>query len=134
MKKINIATVKDKEVVDITDKVNDLLSKSRVKSGLCHLFLPHSTAGLTTAFVSPEKELELIDTLDVVIPHFIDPTKKHEHSHVASRLPDHVVSSFLGTSIAIPVADGRLALGEFQRAVLVELNGPRKRTVVLYYD
>lgn len=134
MKKLSITTTKNKEVVDITDKINKLLVENQAKDGLCHLFVPHSTVGLTTAFVSPENELDLIDSFDIVMPHILSPTRKHEHSHIASHLPDHVVSSFLGSSLVIPVVDGKLALGEFQRAVLVELNGPRKRTVVLYYD
>lgn len=134
MKKISITTRKAKELVDITDNVNKELGKSKKISGLCHLFLPHSTAGLTTAFISTEKELELIDAFEVSVPHFINATKKYEHSHMRSSLPDHIISSFLGTSLALPIIDRKLALGEFQRVVLVELNGPRTRTVMLYYD
>lgn len=133
-KKINITTTKGKEVVDITDKINKALTKSKARHGLCHLFLPHSTIGLTTAIISPEKELDLIDMFELPLQHVINQRQKHEHSHVTSRLPDHIISSFLGTSLAIPVVNGKLALGEFQRVILVELNGPRKRTVMLYYD
>lgn len=134
MEKINITTTKDKEIVDITDELNTTLVKNKTKDGLCHLFLPHSTAGLTTALINPERELDLIDAFDVALPHVTDPRQKHEHSHIAARLPDHIISSFLGTSLAIPIVDGKLALGEFQRVVLVELNGPRKRDVYVNYD
>lgn len=134
MEKINITTTKDKEVVDITDKINEVLAKSKTKDGLCHLFLPHSTAGLTTALISPDSELDLIDAFDVAVPHITNQIHKHEHSHIVSRLPDHIISSFLGTSLAIPFENGKLALGEFQAVVLVELNGPRKRTVMVSYD
>ena len=95
--------------------------------------MPHSTAGLTTGYLHADKELDLIDALDVVLPHHAIVGRRYEHSHIASRLPDHIISSFLGISLAIPIVDGKLALGEFQRIVLVELNGPRKRTVVLHY-
>ena len=134
MMKINITTTKDKELVDITDGINEMLAQSKKRNGLCHLFLPHSTAGLTTALISPENELDLIDAFDVVLPHVSSQSHKYEHSHIISRLPDHIISSFLGTSLAIPFENGKLALGEFQAVVLVELNGPRKRTVLLYYD
>lgn len=134
MEKITITTSKKKQIVDITDKINKVLVKSKAKDGLCHLFLPHSTAGLTTACLRADKELDLIDALDVVLPHHTIMGSRYEHSHIPSRLPDHIISSFFGTSLAIPVASGKLALGEFQRIVFVELNGPRKRTVLLYYD
>ncbi|MEK7605910.1 MAG: secondary thiamine-phosphate synthase enzyme YjbQ [Patescibacteria group bacterium] len=134
MKKISVTTTKDKEVVDITDEINTVLTKSKTKDGLCHLFLPHSTAGLTTALISSENELDLIGVFDIALPHITNQRHEHEHSHIMSRLPDHIISSFLGTSLAIPIKNGVLALGEFQRVVLVELNGPRKRTVMLYYD
>lgn len=65
MKKISITTTKDKQVVDITDKINNELVKSKTKDGLCHLFLPHSTAGLTTALISAESELDLIDAFNI---------------------------------------------------------------------
>ncbi len=133
MEKINITTTKDKEIFDITDAINKVLVKSKRKEGLCHLFLPHSTAGLTTALISSERELDLIDAFDVALPHFTEFGRKHEHSHLKTRLPDHIISSFLGTSLTIPIVNGELAIGEFQRVVLVELNGPRKRTVTVNY-
>jgi secondary thiamine-phosphate synthase enzyme len=134
MKEISISTIKIREIVDITDEINKVLKQNNVQKGLCHLFLPHSTAGLTTAIISSENELDLIDAFEVALPHFTDPVRKHEHSHIASRLPDHIISSFLGTSMAIPIEDNRLALGQFQRLVMVELNGPRKRTVLINFS
>ncbi len=134
MEKISITTSKKKQIVDITDKINRVLAKNKIKTGLCHLFLPHSTAGLTTAYLQADKELDLIDALDVVLPHHTIVGRRYEHSHIPGRLPDHVISSFLGPSLAIPIVDGKLALGEFQRAILLELNGPKKRTIMLYYD
>ncbi len=134
MEKIYINTTKNKEVVDITDHVNKIIAGKKKKEGICHLFLPHSTAGLTTAIVNQNSELDLIDAFDVALPHFREFGRRYEHSHIYTRLPDHIVSSFLGTSLAIPVIDRKLALGEFQRVVLVELNGPRKRTLWIHYD
>lgn len=134
MEKIGITTTKDREIVDITDEINKFLTRNNKKNGLCHLFLPHSTAGLTTAFIGSENELDLIDAFSVTMPHLSDPLRKHEHSHITSRLPAHIISSFLGTSMTVPVDAGGLALGEFQRLVLVELNGPRKRTVFINFN
>lgn len=135
MEKIIIKTKKKKELVDITDKLYKIIAKNKIsRNRLCHIFLPHSTAGLTTAYLNPESELSLIDAFDIMLPHFIDSTKKHEHSHIQGRLPDHIVASFLGPSLEIPVVADKLALGEFQRVVIVELNGPRERTVIVSCD
>lgn len=134
MEKIYVESKKNKEILDITDKVNEIIKESKKENGLCHLFLPHSTAGLTTSLIQPENGLDLIDAFDVMLPITTDGSNKHLHSHITSRLPDHVISSFLGISLVIPIENEKLALGEFQRIILVELNGPRKRTVVVYYE
>lgn len=134
MEKIYIHTTKNKEVVDVTDSINKILASKKKEEGICHLFLPHSTAGLTTAIVNPNSELDLIDAFDIALPHFREFGQRYAHSHIYTRLPDHIVSSFLGTSLAIPVINKKPVLGEFQRVVLVELNGPRKRTLWIHYE
>lgn len=134
MKKLSITTKKGKGIVDITDRINELLTKTHIKKGFCHLFLPHSTAGLTTAYLSPQSELDLIDAFDVMIPHFTQPRQKYEHSHIVGHLPDHIIASFLGASLAIPIQNGQLLLGNYQRVVVVELNGPKKRKVLISFD
>lgn len=135
VKKITIKTKNKKELVDITDELYKIIDKDKTgRAKLCHIFLPHSTAGLTTAYLNPESELDLIDAFDVIIPHTINPLQKHDHSHALGTLPDHIVASFLGTSLTIPIVDGKLALGGFQRVVVVELNGPRERTVMVSCD
>lgn len=135
MKDITVKTKKRKELVDITEKIYEVLAKDKIaEKKLCHLFLPHSTAGLTTAYLSSESELSLIDAFDVILPHPGSPLQKHNHSHILGTLPDHIIASFLGPSLTIPIIAGKLALGEFQRIVIVELNGPRERTVLLNYD
>jgi len=66
----------------------------------------------------------------VAVPKDETPRLKHEHSHLAMHMPAHFIASFLGPSLVLPYEKGKLVLGEYQRVVLVELNGPDKREVL----
>lgn len=132
MEKIIIETQKTKEIIDITDQLNKLLKKHPLKERFCHLFLMHTTAALTTAYLDPESELDVFETFQTAIPiSLASRYQEHEHAHFTTRLPSHIIASFLGPSLSIPVKDGKLLLGKLQRAVLVELNGPRTREILV---
>lgn len=131
---ITVHTAKTKEVVDITNDVDVMLKRHSVENGICHFFIPHTTAALATAYLDPERELELIGAFEVVLPHPRRIGREHEHTHVTGRVPDHVMASFLGSSLSIPVSGRKLALGEFQRVVLVELQGPETREVRIMFE
>lgn len=125
MKKIFIETKKAKEVVDITDEISEALPK---KDGLCHLFLAHTTAALTTADLDPGTDLDMLDAFEEIIPKL-----DYRHPHDPSHVPDHILSSLIGTSLTVPVEKGELVLGTWQRVVLVEFNGPRKREITVCF-
>ncbi len=91
------------------------------------LFVKHTTACLTTADLDPGTDLDMLDAFEAIIPKL-----KYRHPHDPSHAPDHILSSIIGTSLALPIADGVLDLGTWQRVVMVELNGPREREVVLW--
>ncbi len=121
MKTLNIRTEKSKQVVDITDLVNDSLE---IKNGLCHLFLLHTTAALTTADLDPGTDLDMLDAFEAMIPKL-----QFRHPHDPAHVPDHILSSLIGTSLTIPIENGKLVLGTWQRVVLIEFDGPRERTI-----
>ncbi|HEV8601520.1 MAG TPA: secondary thiamine-phosphate synthase enzyme YjbQ [Patescibacteria group bacterium] len=121
MKKIIVETKKKKEIIDITNRIGDELEK---KSGLCHLFLLHTTAALTTADLDPGTDLDMLDAFEKIMPKL-----KYRHPHDPGHAPDHILSSMIGPSIVIPVLSGRMVLGQWQRLVLIELDGPRKREI-----
>lgn len=127
MQNLVIPTTKAKQVVDITDYVNDILAKKVWRSGLLHIFLKHSTAALTTADLDPGTDLDMLDAFEKLIPKL-----KYRHAHNPSHVSDHILSSLIGTSLIIPVQDRRLILGIWQRVVLIEFNGPRKREIILH--
>jgi secondary thiamine-phosphate synthase enzyme len=127
MKTIKIRTEKKKEVRDITSSIENSL-KDVEGEGLCHLFLIHTTAALTTADLDPGTDLDMLDALREMVPRL-----DYRHPHNPSHLPDHLVSSLIGTSLLLPVKHRKLILGTWQRVVLVELDGPRQREVVISF-
>jgi secondary thiamine-phosphate synthase enzyme len=124
MKTITIATKKKDQVVDITDTIEAHLRDAQTESGVCFVFVSHTTCALTTADLDPGTDLDFLDTLRRMLPHI-----SYRHPHDPSHTPDHILSSIIGPSLAIPYRNRQLLLGTWQRIVLVELDGPRQRTL-----
>jgi len=97
-------------------------------NGLCHLFLLHTTAALTTADLDPGTDLDLLDAFDAIIPKL-----NYRHPHDPTHVPDHIPFSLIGTSLLLPVKDGEPFLGEWQRIVLVEFDGPHTRQIAITF-
>ena len=123
MKTLSIKTLKKREVVDVTDQVNAALEEAK---GLCHLFLLHTTAALSTADLDPGTDLDMLDAFEAMIPKL-----KYRHPHNPEHVPDHILSALIGTSLIVPFEKGKLILGTWQRVVLFEFDGPRERQIVL---
>jgi secondary thiamine-phosphate synthase enzyme len=132
MQRLTIKTHKRREVIDITDEVERLFQpspagKSRSdRSGICNLLVLHTTAALTTADLDPGTDLDMLDAFEVLIPKL-----RYRHPHNPAHVPDHILSALIGTSAALPFEKGKLLLGTWQRIVLIELDGPREREVVV---
>ena len=127
MQRLTFKTEKKKEVADITERVEEVLARHHPeKSGICHLFILHTTAALTTADLDPGTDLDMLDAFEGMVPKL-----HYRHPHNPRHVPDHILSALIGTSVALPFKNGQLQLGTWQRVVLVELDGPRSREVVL---
>lgn len=127
MQKLTVSTRKKRQVLDITDDVSRILHSSyRDISGVCQLSILHTTAALTTADLDPGTDLDMLDAFEHMIPKL-----KYRHPHDPEHVPDHILSSLIGTSVSVPVNRGSLLLGTWQRVVLVELDGPRDRNLVV---
>lgn len=127
MHRMTVRTRKKREIVDVTDLVQDSLAKSYPgKSGICHLSLLHTTAALTTADLDPGTDLDMLDAFEQMVPKL-----RYRHPHNPAHVPDHILSALIGTSVGLPVDAGQLLLGTWQRVVLVELDGPRSREMTL---
>jgi secondary thiamine-phosphate synthase enzyme len=123
--KLTFKTRKKRDVVDITDKIEDLLADSKA-TGICNLLVLHTTAALTTADLDPGTDLDLLDAFEAMVPKL-----KYRHPHNPAHVGDHILSALVGTSVALPFEKGKLLLGTWQRVVLVEFDGPRDRHVVM---
>jgi len=127
MQRISVKTRNKREVLDITDTVEALLEKTRAKeTGICNLFILHTTAALTTADLDPGTDLDMLDAFEAMIPKL-----RYRHPHNPAHVPDHILSSLIGTSVALPFERGKILLGTWQRIVLIELDGPRDRELVV---
>jgi secondary thiamine-phosphate synthase enzyme len=125
MERLRIKTHKKREIIDITDVVQQQLG---TKTGVCHFTVLHTTAALTTADLDPGTDLDMLDAFEAIIPKL-----RYRHPHDPSHVPDHILSALIGTSVTQPVDKGQLVLGTWQRIVLVELDGPRDREVVVTF-
>src|SRR4051812_4627605 len=124
MTRLSVKTHKKREVLDITDLIEQQLGKN--SSGICNVLILHTTAALTTADLDPGTDLDMLDAFEALIPKL-----RYRHPHDPNHVPDHILSALIGTSVTQPVEKGRLVLGTWQRIVLVELDGPRSRNVVV---
>lgn len=125
MPRLKVATQRKRHIVDITGQVQGLIPKA---SGVCFLNILHTTAALTTADLDPGTDLDMLDAFEAMMPKL-----RYRHPHDPAHVPDHILSSLIGTALTLPVESGSLALGTWQRIVLVELDGPRKREIVVQF-
>ena len=121
---LRISTGSLKEVVDLTDRIESLIRQAKVQEGLCSLFITHTTAALTTGEIGEGTEKDLLQVVEQMIPPI-----RFRHAHDPSHAWSHMASSILGSSLSIPISAGKLVLGTWQSVMLVELDGPRERTI-----
>ena len=126
MQRLTIKTRKKREVLDITDLVGEQLVRSSISTGVCNLLVLHTTAALTTADLDPGTDLDLLDAFEAMIPKL-----RYRHPHNPAHVGDHIMSALIGTSVSLPFDRKKLLLGTWQRVVLIELDGPRDREMVL---
>lgn len=126
MIQLQIRTSARQSFEDITQQVQQVVNESGVNEGLCHLFCPHTTAGLTVNEnwdPSVQHDIEL--ALDDLAP------QRRDFQHGEGNSPAHVKSSLVGVSQTLFVSGGRLVLGSWQGVYLVEFDGPRTRKVMI---
>lgn len=121
---LRINTGSLKEVVDLTDQLQSLIRKAKMQEGICSIFVTHTTAALTTGEIGEGTEKDLLEVVEQMVPSI-----RFRHAHDPTHAWSHMASSILGPSLTIPVSGGKLVLGTWQSVMLVELDGPRERTI-----
>lgn len=121
---ITVRTRAKDEIVDVTDPVEAALSDAEREDGICLVFAAHTTCAVTTADLDPGTDLDFLQALRHLLPPLT-----YRHPHNPQHAPDHILAALIGPSVSVPLARHRLLLGTWQRVVLVELDGPRERTL-----
>ncbi len=122
----SISTGSSTEMVNITSQVQNELGKAEIKNGICTVFVPHTTAGITiNEGADPDVADDMIMEINKIVP--LQDGYKHAEGNSAA----HVKTTFFGSSVQIPVENGRLSLGTWQAIFLCEFDGPRNRRVVV---
>ncbi len=122
MKRFTIKTNSRFETIDITGQVRDALKDSGVQSGICYIFVPHTTAAVTiNENADPDVQKDIIAELDKVIP--LDNRYRHAEGNSAA----HIKSSLVGASEIVFIENGKLVLGTWQSLFFCEFDGPRTR-------
>src|SRR3989344_5246289 len=124
MNTFDIITNEKDEVLDITDKINEILKKSKESNGTIVLNVLHTTCALTTADLDPGTDKDILEALRKMLPKI-----SYRHPHDPGHADDHIPSAILGPSISLIFENSQLKLGEWQRVILVELNGPKIRQI-----
>ena len=127
---LDLHTHREGEILNITDKVEAAVSNSKIKNGVAFLFVPGSTAALTTLEYEPGLLLDLPRMLERIAPK--SATYSHEEQWHDGNGHSHVRAALMGPDLFVPVRDGKLVLGTWQQIVFVELDiRARERTVIL---
>jgi secondary thiamine-phosphate synthase enzyme len=124
--KLKIETASQLEMIDVTAGVRRIVKESGVTRGMCHLYVPHTTAAITiNENTDPNVRKDMIKELLKTIP------LQDDYLHAEGNAAAHILSSLLGTSQSMLVENGKVLLGTWQAIYFCELDGPRSRTILL---
>lgn len=124
MDNIEINTTKRTEFIDITSRVEKIVKESKVKEGLCVIFCPHTTAGLTiNENADPSVKKDILNHLEDLVP------QNKNYSHAEGNSDSHIKSSLLGSSLNVIIENNSLVLGSWQGIYFCEFDGPRQREI-----
>jgi secondary thiamine-phosphate synthase enzyme len=127
MTEFRIRTTAKRQMIDVTDRVAEVVARAGVDEALCTVYTPHATAAVVVnENDDPNVCVDVLDALDRLIPAGI-----WRHDRVDGNAASHIQATILGPGETIPVRAGKLALGTWQAVMLVELDGPRDRRVIV---
>lgn len=122
---VQVKTSSQMELVDITGKIQQELQSSGIEDGICIVYNPHTTAGLTiNEGADPAVQSDILGALKKIVP--LD----YPYRHMEGNSPAHVMTSLIGSSVTIFVNNGKLQLGTWQKIFFCEFDGPRTRKVL----
>jgi secondary thiamine-phosphate synthase enzyme len=124
---LRLRTSTKRELIDLTSRVADVVARAGLDEALCSVYVPHATAAIViNENDDPNVCVDVLDLLDRLVPAGV-----WRHDRVDGNAAAHIQATILGPGETIPVRQGRLLLGRWQAVMLVELDGPRERDVVI---
>ena len=124
MQTLHFSTEQPNEMVNISAKVQELVTQSGVRRGLCVIHAPHTTAGITVQEgYDPDVTRDILVTLDRLVP------RQGDYQHAEGNSDAHIKALMTGSSQTLPIEYGKLQLGRWQAVFFCEYDGPRSRSV-----
>ena len=124
--RVDIKTGSRVEFQDVTARVRDAIRGSGVKSGICHVFVPHTTAGvIVNEHADPSVVEDIAAQLDTMVP------QHRNYRHMEGNSPAHIKASLTGDSEILFIENGDLVLGTWQGVFFCEFDGPRSRHMLI---
>ena len=121
---ITVSTSQRMELVNITTKIEKAIATAGISNGVCYVYNPHTTAGLTiNEGADPAVRDDIVSAIQEIIP------MDHPYQHLEGNSPAHIMASLFGSSVTVFVEEGRLELGTWQKVFFCEFDGPRSRKV-----
>ena len=123
---IYVNTNKKTQFIDITEKIDKIVKQSGIKQGLCLIYVPHTTAGVTiNENADPSVQEDILNILNQIVPWTAN------YQHFEGNSPAHIKASIIGSSVTVMVERGNLILGTWQGIFFCECDGPRHRKVFI---
>ncbi len=123
---LEVPTGSRTEFIDLTARVQQAVADSGVTEGLCHIFVPHTTAGVTiNENADPSVQADILMVLNKII------SDREPYRHAEGNSPAHIKASLMGPQLTVFVSQGRLVLGTWQGIFFCEFDGPRRRRVII---
>jgi secondary thiamine-phosphate synthase enzyme len=127
MKTITIQTNRKEELIDITDQIRAAISSEEVEKGICRVYVPHTTAGVTiNENADPSVKADILMALRNIVPDSLP------YTHAEGNSPAHVKSTLVGSSQDIIIENRSPVLGAWQGIIFCEFDGPRKRKLFVH--
>ncbi len=124
--RLEIATSSRAQMVDVTGEVQRAVSESGVQEGFCHIYVPHTTAGIAiNENADPSVAQDILAVLEKMAP------RGGSYRHLEGNADSHVKASIVGSSETVLIESGRLVLGTWQGLFLCEFDGPRRRRLLV---
>ncbi len=126
IKRLSVTTRSTVEFQEITLKVREVIASSGVDSGVCYVFVPHTTAGIiVNEHADPSVADDIMAQLESIVP------RHSNYRHMEGNADAHIKASMVGSSETLLVEGGKLVLGTWQGIFFCEFDGPRNRTILV---